>query len=282
MLCDADSVPIWGTLKLPELFCKTLGLWKVNNKSYLSLLHYWAIRNCSFCLFLPLFCSFAVNPNLGWWGGSCKTHVWAPAWEGWLTLAGLVFFAWPCPSLCHFWNLPENPPPDLIHALVSWHVAGLFALASRPYKRHILSMLREGVILEPSNGRGVDGGGDNPRGGLQDEQLKGLWALNVHGDVLAGILVRVTSLLGQREICATVTAFEEWHAHAGHSEFTVPLAIHRECRRKESMGIVAMCPGFTCSHWCNPTKAHANSHVAAHLSCHISSIVFWVGVTNIQ
>lgn len=40
-----------------------------------------------------------------------KTHVWAPAWEGWLTLAGLVFFAWPCPSLCHSWHLTASTPP---------------------------------------------------------------------------------------------------------------------------------------------------------------------------
>ena len=88
-----------------------------------------------------------------------KTHVWAPAWEAWLTLAGLVFFAWPCPSLCHSWHLPASPPSDPVHALVSWHVAGLFALASRPCERHILTTLREGSSQRGSDGRGVGGGG---------------------------------------------------------------------------------------------------------------------------
>lgn len=84
-----------------------------------------------------------------------KTHVWAPAWEGWLTLAELVFFAWPCPSLCHSWHLLASPPSDPVHALVSWHVASLFALASRPCERHISTTL----VLEWSSGGGVGGGG---------------------------------------------------------------------------------------------------------------------------
>lgn len=50
---------------------------------------------------------------------------------------------------------PSKAPPDPVHALVSWHVAGLFALASCPCERQILTMLREGLSLERSNGRGV-------------------------------------------------------------------------------------------------------------------------------
>lgn len=79
-------------------------------------------------------------------------------------------------------------------------------MASCPYKR---LQARGGVILEWSNDRGVGGGGNNPRRGQLDEQVKELCALHVRGNVLAGIFERVTSLLGQREICATVTAFEE-------------------------------------------------------------------------
>lgn len=39
---------------------------------------------------------------------------------------------------------PRPTPADPAHALVSWHVAGLFALASRPCKRCILTTLGEG------------------------------------------------------------------------------------------------------------------------------------------
>lgn len=46
-------------------------------------------------------------------------------------------------------------------------------------------------------------------GGSGMSSLKELGALHVRGNALAGILERVTSLLGQREICATLTAFEE-------------------------------------------------------------------------
>lgn len=53
---------------------------------------------------------------------------------------------------------------------------------------------------------------------------------------MAGIFESVTSMPGQREICPTVTAFEEWHAQAGHSEFTVPVAVRRECQGKRAQG----------------------------------------------
>lgn len=54
---------------------------------------------------------------------------------------------------------------------------------------------------------------------------------------MAGTSEFVPSVLGQREICPTVAAFEEWHAQAGHSEFTVPVAaIHRECQGKRVHG----------------------------------------------
>lgn len=77
---------------------------------------------------------------------------------------------------------PGEPPSDPVHALVSWHVAGLFALASRPCERHILTngamaeVLVE-VVVCVRRWRQYEGGG-----GL-DEQLKGLCALHVRGNV---------------------------------------------------------------------------------------------------
>lgn len=54
---------------------------------------------------------------------------------------------------------------------------------------------------------------------------------------VTGIFEFVTSMPGQREICPTVTAFEEWHAQAGHSEFTVPVRVEsRESARKKDAG----------------------------------------------
>lgn len=84
----------------------------------------------------------------------------------------------------------QAPPPDPVHALISWHVAGLFALASCPCERQILTMLWEGLSLEWSNGRGVWWRWcvyvcvDNAGGvGCQDEQQEELSALFVHSNV---------------------------------------------------------------------------------------------------
>lgn len=103
----------------------------------------------------------------------------------------------------------KAPPPDLVRALVSWYVAGLFALASCPYKRHILSMLREGSFWRGATAEVSVEVKTLLHGGSRMSSLKELSALHVRGNALAGIFERVTSLLGQREICATVTAFEE-------------------------------------------------------------------------
>lgn len=69
-------------------------------------------------------------------------------------------------------------------------MAGLFALASRPCERHILTTLGEGSSRRGSDGRGVGGGGGvcvevetMSGGGWHDEQLKELCALHVHDNV---------------------------------------------------------------------------------------------------
>lgn len=203
-----------------------------------------------------------------------KTHVWAPAWEGWLALAGLVFFAWPCPSLCHFWNLPARPPPDPVHALVSWHVAGLFALASRPCERHILFMLREGSSQSGAMCRGVGGRGDNPRGGAAGwaaERAPRMCMCVVMCELV--YLNAWPSCLVKGKYAPLVTAFEEWHAQAGSLRVYRPSYTSR---------IVAACAGFIYSHWWNPTKAHANRRASAHLSCPTSSVVLWWGIKIID
>lgn len=41
------------------------------------------------------------------------------------------------PSVTPGTSLKAPPPRDLVHALISWVVAGLFALASCPCERHI-------------------------------------------------------------------------------------------------------------------------------------------------
>lgn len=42
---------------------------------------------------------------------------------------------------------------------------------------------------------------------------------------VAGAFEFVPFMPGQREMCPSVTAFEEWRAQGGHSEFTVPVAV---------------------------------------------------------
>lgn len=66
---------------------------------------------CSSVAFLCFITS--VRSNLGWWGGYCMTRQMSePLREkAALALAGSVFFAWPYPSLCHFWHLSTRHPP---------------------------------------------------------------------------------------------------------------------------------------------------------------------------
>lgn len=119
-----------------------------------------------------------------------KTHVWAPAWEGWLALAGLVFFAWPCPSLCHSWHLPAStPPPPLSMPSLAGMLPVYLLWPAACVKGTFWPYSGRGHLL---NG-GVGGGGARcvcvcvetiQRGwGRWDQQLKELCALHVRGNV---------------------------------------------------------------------------------------------------
>lgn len=146
----------------PELFGKN-SVWKVYNKSSLSLLHYPRRGLLLASLFLPLLLRFitSVSPNLGWWGGCCMTrHMSGPLREKAASLLLGLFslrdhapptplpaIASVTPGTSQRGGAPPPPrptPADPAHALVSWHVAGLFALAGRPCERRILTTLGEG------------------------------------------------------------------------------------------------------------------------------------------
>lgn len=89
------------------------------------------------------------------------------------------------------------PLTRFMPSLISWHVAGLFTLASRPCESRIFPHAQGRVI---SNGAMAEvlmcvcGGGDNLSEGRLEPQLKGLCAC------VAGILEYVTSMPGQREV----------------------------------------------------------------------------------
>ena len=131
----------------PHCFCKAL-VKKVDNVSSLSLLHYLR-RGIAPVLSFFLRCSLALLPPsaLIWVDGV------AVAWQDTCLGPCVRRLAQSCCAcfLCVTMSLPlsllappSEPPSDPVHALVSWHVAGLFALASRPCERYILTTLGEG------------------------------------------------------------------------------------------------------------------------------------------
>lgn len=108
-LYHAEHPPIAGALRSPQHFQKIFP----RGEKYITFPPAGDKEGNPGCAppLLPRFIA-SVSPNLGWWGSCCMTrHMSGPLREKpALTLAGFVFFAWPCPSLCHSWHLPARPP----------------------------------------------------------------------------------------------------------------------------------------------------------------------------
>lgn len=78
LAAEAEKLPLWGSLRSPELFCKALLKGEYIYISSFPLLLYLrgGIAPLLSSLFSPLLPRFitSVSPNLGWWGGCCMTR----------------------------------------------------------------------------------------------------------------------------------------------------------------------------------------------------------------
>lgn len=281
----------------PELFGKN-SVWKVYNKSSLSLLHYPRRGLLLASLFLPLLLRFitSVSPNLGWWGGCCMTrHMSGPLREKAASLLLGLF------SLRDHAPPPLSPPSPLsllappseeappLHPAQLPPTLLMPSLAGMWLVYLLWPAARVKGAFWPHLGRGHlrlegwlwDAGvcacmcvslwGV----GWKDEWLKKLGAVHVRDNMwLVHLSLCHPCLVRGKYVPLLLLLRNGMHRQVTQSLLSRLLPSTESAREKGCRVIVTVYGDFAPSHWCIPLNAHANIPVSAHSLQPDSSIVF--------
>lgn len=286
-----------GAPRSLELFGKN-SVWKVYNKSSLSLLHYPRQGLLLASLFLPLLLRFitSVSPNLGWWGGCCMTrHMSGPLREKAASLLlGLFSLRDHAPSpprrrLCHSWHLPARRrplhPAQLLPTLLMPSLAGMWLVyllwpaacvkgafwphLGRGHLRLEGWLWDVGVCVRVCVWKwslwGV---------GRKDEWLKKPGSVHVRDNMwLVHLSLCHPCLVRGKYVPLLLLLRNGMHRQVTQSLLS-RLPSTESAREKGCRVIVTGYGDFAPSHWCIPLNAHANIPVTAHSLQPDSSIVF--------